>query len=67
MITRPQLVLADEPTGNLDTAIGDEIARSLISYAHDSRAVVVVATHNRGLAEIRERILVLRDGRLRDG
>ncbi|MDQ2976501.1 MAG: ABC transporter ATP-binding protein [Acidobacteriota bacterium] len=67
LITRPQLVLADEPTGNLDTAIGDEIARSLISYAHDSRAVVVVATHNRGLAEICERTLILRDGRLCDG
>ena len=67
LITRPQLVLADEPTGNLDTAIGDEIARSLISYAHESRAVVVVATHNRGLAETCERILILRDGRLCDG
>jgi lipoprotein-releasing system ATP-binding protein len=66
LITRPQLVLADEPTGNLDTAIGDEIARSLISYAHDARAVVVVATHNRGLAELCERTLILRDGRLCD-
>jgi len=66
LITRPQLVLADEPTGNLDTAIGDDIARSLIAYAHDNRAVVMVATHNRGLAEICQRILSLRDGRLFD-
>lgn len=64
LITRPALVLADEPTGNLDTAIGDEIARSLVSYARDNRALVVLATHNRALAALCDRTLVLRDGRL---
>lgn len=66
LITRPALVLADEPTGNLDTTIGDEIARSLISYARDRGALVIIATHNRGLAEICDRTLVLRDGKLCD-
>ena len=64
LITRPALVLADEPTGNLDTAIGDEIAHSLVSYARDNRALVIIATHNRALAEICDRTLILRDGRL---
>jgi lipoprotein-releasing system ATP-binding protein len=64
LVTRPALVLADEPTGNLDTTIGDEIARSLISYARDNGAIVIIATHNRALAEICARTLVLRDGRL---
>jgi ABC-type lipoprotein export system ATPase subunit len=64
LITRPAIVLADEPTGNLDAAIGDEIARSLVSYARDNRALVIIATHNRALAEICDRTLVLRDGRL---
>ncbi len=64
LITRPSLVLADEPTGNLDTAIGDEIARSLVSYARTERAVVIVATHNHALAGLCDRTLVLENGRL---
>jgi lipoprotein-releasing system ATP-binding protein len=64
LIIRPALVLADEPTGNLDTAIGDEIARSLVSYARETQAIVIIATHNPRLAEICDRILVLREGRL---
>jgi lipoprotein-releasing system ATP-binding protein len=64
LINRPTLVLADEPTGNLDTAIGNEIAHSLVSYARDNRALVIIATHNRALAEICDRTLILRDGRL---
>jgi ABC-type lipoprotein export system ATPase subunit len=64
LITRPALVLADEPTGNLDTTIGDEIARSLVSYALDNRAIVIIATHNGALAEICGHTLVLKDGRL---
>jgi predicted ABC-type transport system involved in lysophospholipase L1 biosynthesis ATPase subunit len=65
LITRPSLVLADEPTGNLDTALGDEIARSLVSYARVQRAVVIVATHNRALAELCDHILILHEGKLR--
>jgi lipoprotein-releasing system ATP-binding protein len=64
LITRPALVLADEPTGNLDTAIGDEIARSLVSYARETSAIVIIATHNLSLAQICDRTLILRDGRL---
>jgi len=66
LVTLPALVLADEPTGNLDTGIGNEIARSLVSYARDNRALVIIATHNRALAELCDRTLVLRDGRLSD-
>jgi lipoprotein-releasing system ATP-binding protein len=64
LITSPALVLADEPTGNLDTAIGEEIAGSLVSYARDNRAIVVIATHNLAVAEICDCRLVLKDGRL---
>jgi lipoprotein-releasing system ATP-binding protein len=64
LIARPAMVLADEPTGNLDTVSGDEIARSLVSYARDNRALVIIATHNPALAEICDRTLVLKAGRL---
>jgi lipoprotein-releasing system ATP-binding protein len=64
LVTRPSLVLADEPTGNLDRGIGDEIAHSVISYAKEGQAVVVVATHSQSVAELCDRVLLLRDGRL---
>ncbi|MDQ2922289.1 MAG: ABC transporter ATP-binding protein [Acidobacteriota bacterium] len=64
LVSRPALVLADEPTGNLDTAIGDKIAHSLVSYGRDNRALVIIATHNRVVADLCDRILMLRDGRL---
>ena len=66
LVTQPALVLADEPTGNLDTEIGNEIAHSLVSYARNNRALVVIATHNHALAALCDRTLVLRDGRLSD-
>lgn len=64
-ITRPALVLADEPTGNLDMATGDEIAQIIVSYARNSGSVVILATHNTSLAGLCDRTLTLSDGRLR--
>jgi lipoprotein-releasing system ATP-binding protein len=64
LITAPALVLADEPTGNLDVSTGGEIARSLVSYARNNRALVLIATHNQALAEICDRTLSLSNGRL---
>ena len=64
LVTQPSLVLADEPTGNLDRSMGDEIAHSVISYAKEAQAVVVIATHSRRVANLCDRVLVLRDGRL---
>ena len=65
LITQPSLVLADEPTGNLDSTTGYEIAHSIVSYAHNNKALVILATHNLALADICDRTLVLSDGRLR--
>ncbi|HEV7743859.1 MAG TPA: ABC transporter ATP-binding protein [Pyrinomonadaceae bacterium] len=64
LINRPSLVLADEPTGNLDARTGDLIARSIVSYARNQRALAIVATHNHALAQICDRTFVLTDGRL---
>jgi lipoprotein-releasing system ATP-binding protein len=64
LITRPALVLADEPTGNLDTEISDEIARSLVSYARTERALVIIATHSHAVSGLCDRTLMLHNGRL---
>lgn len=65
LVTEPQLVLADEPTGNLDAIIGDEISRTLVSYAKTRSAMVVIATHSAALAQLCDRVMVLEGGRLR--
>ena len=66
LITRPALVLADEPTGNLDTITGDEIAQTIVSYAQKTGSIVILATHNRSLSNLCDRTLILSDGRLRE-
>jgi putative ABC transport system ATP-binding protein len=60
----PVLLLADEPTGNLDTATGIEIIRLFQELAHEKQKAVVVATHDPEVASAADRILVLRHGRL---
>lgn len=64
LVTEPQLVLADEPTGNLDAAIGDEISRTLVRYAKTRSAMVVIATHSASLAQLCDYSLRLQEGRL---
>jgi ABC-type lipoprotein export system ATPase subunit len=62
-VNDPALVLADEPTGNLDTAAGAEVLRLLRAGAAEGRAVVLV-THEPAAAGVADRVLTLRDGRL---
>jgi lipoprotein-releasing system ATP-binding protein len=62
LVTRPRLLLADEPTGNVDADIGDGIGALLVNYCRAERVVGVIATHNERLARLCDRILVLRDG-----
>ena len=63
LVTSPRLLLADEPTGNLDTATGDEIA-ALLDELHAKGATVALVTHNEALGRRAERVLRLRDGRI---
>ena len=60
----PRVVLADEPTGNLDTATGLEIIELLAGLAAEHGSTVIVATHDTTLAARAPRRLALRDGRL---
>jgi putative ABC transport system ATP-binding protein len=63
LVTRPRLLLADEPTGNLDSATGEEIA-ALLDELHAGGATVVLVTHNEALGRRAERLVRLRDGRV---
>jgi lipoprotein-releasing system ATP-binding protein len=65
LVTQPKLLLADEPTGNLDAAIGEEIGQTLVAYAHNQPAITIIATHSPGFARMCDRSLVLEDGRLK--
>src|SRR6266550_4001983 len=60
----PRVVLADEPTGNLDSATGGEIVDLLANMAAVHGATVIVATHDVGLAERVPRRIPMRDGRV---
>lgn len=64
LVHRPQIVFADEPTGNLDSTIADEIARSLVAYAKKLPGIVILATHSHEVAALCDRVLTLRDGRI---
>ena len=64
LINKPTLVLADEPTGNLDDAIGDEIGKTLINRLRDHRSIGVIATHNVNLARLCDRVMRLEGGQL---
>jgi lipoprotein-releasing system ATP-binding protein len=65
LVTRPKLLLADEPTGNLDAAITEKIAQTLIDYARKHAAITVIATHSPSLATLCDRSLTLEAGRLK--
>jgi putative ABC transport system ATP-binding protein len=66
LVHRPRLVLADEPTGNLDRATGDAILAALLQLARQMSTTVLLVTHSHRVAERCDRVLSLEDGRLRD-
>jgi putative ABC transport system ATP-binding protein len=63
IVGRPKLLLADEPTGNLDSQMGDEVMALLESLNQDDEATVVMVTHDPRLARRAHRIVRLFDGR----
>jgi len=60
----PQLVLADEPTGNLDSRRGAEVLALLVRVSREQGAAVVIVTHDPRAADVADRVFALRDGRL---
>ena len=64
LINHPPLILADEPTGNLDSRNNDIVIELLIAHARKQGALVLIATHNPEIARAADRQLALHDGRL---
>ena len=67
LVNSPRLILADEPTGNLDTRRGREVLELIAGIARERRAAVLLATHDPQAAEIADHVLALRDGKLLQG
>lgn len=65
LITRPQLVLADEPTGNLDAGNGEHVLKLMLELNQELQTSLVIVTHDHSIANRMDRILVLENGRLR--
>lgn len=65
LITRPQLVLADEPTGNLDAGNGEHVLGLMLELNQELRTSLIIVTHDHSIAERMDRILVLEDGVLK--
>jgi putative ABC transport system ATP-binding protein len=63
-ITQPPILMADEPTGNLDSANGQHILDLLLQLNREEKTTLVLVTHDRKLAEYADRILTLRDGQV---
>ncbi len=61
---RPAILLADEPTGNLDTATGQQVIDLLIRLNHDHGSTLVLVTHDQTLAAYADRVIRLLDGRI---
>ena len=62
LINTPSLVLADEPTGNLDTRTSHEIMDTLVALNHDHGVTIVVVTHESDIAAYAKRVVTMRDG-----
>lgn len=64
LINNPKIILADEPTGNLDSTTGQEIINLLVSLSKESKIALLIATHDQKLAEAADRVISMKDGEI---
>lgn len=64
LVNNPAIVLADEPTGNLDTKTGEDVFDMLKTLSHKFKRTIIMVTHNPELAESTDRSILIRDGRI---
>ena len=67
LITHPSVIFADEPTGNLDAASAETVAKMLTFAASKYQQTIVMVTHDRQMAEYADRILTITDGSVTGG
>jgi putative ABC transport system ATP-binding protein len=63
LINDPQILLADEPTGNLDSKTGEEVLK-IIEDLHQEGRTIIIVTHDESLVKVTEKVVRIRDGRL---
>ena len=66
LVSDPEVILADEPTGNLDDATGQEIHELIRVLADKEKKSFVVVTHKHGFSKYADRVMILRDKRLEE-
>lgn len=64
MITNPAIILADEPTGNLDSKASDEIVALLKKSNKDYKQTIIMITHNMEIAKVADRVIKIEDGKI---
>ena len=66
LVNEPRLILADEPTGNLDSVSGEEVIQLLLKVNRERNATILVVSHDRHVARAAQRILTMQDGQIID-
>ena len=62
LINDPAIIMADEPTGNLDTTSGEEIMNLLLNLNKERGTTLIIVTHDPEIAELTQRVVNIRDG-----
>jgi len=66
LVNNPSIIMADEPTGALDTKTGDEILELLLNLNKENGTTLIIVTHDPEIAELTQRVITIRDGRLEE-
>ncbi|MBN2043823.1 MAG: ABC transporter ATP-binding protein [Anaerolineales bacterium] len=62
LVNTPAIIMADEPTGNLDSTSGEEIMQLLLNLNQENRTTLIIVTHDPEVAELTNRVVMIRDG-----